>query len=110
LAATSERSVAIEGLIGRALLKNLTFLHSIGGKTVRATERPGNPWARAPSYPRTDRNACHSCRRATMGSTWAAWMAGYRPNKMPTVMLMSRGRKTPFHVRMVAMPEKCVIR
>jgi len=48
----------------------------------------------------------YSCRRATIGSTRAARMAGYSPKTMPIVMLIKSGSKTPESVISVVMCEK----
>jgi len=48
----------------------------------------------------------YSCLSDSMGSTWAAWMAGYNPKTMPIVMLMDSGSRTPDSVMSVIMPEK----
>jgi hypothetical protein len=41
-----------------------------------------------------------------MGSTLAACMAGYSPKRIPIVTLIERGKRIPFQVITVIIPEK----
>ena len=52
----------------------------------------------------------HSCLKAIMGSTFAAWIAGYKPKRIPMLMLIRSGRRIPLRVITVIIPEKYVIR
>ena len=45
-----------------------------------------------------------------MGSTFAACIAGYNPKRIPIVTLIERGRRIPFKVITVIIPEKYVIK
>jgi hypothetical protein len=52
----------------------------------------------------------YSCRKATIGSTLAARMAGYIPKRIPIVTLIESGSRIPFNVINVIIPEKYVIK
>ena len=45
-----------------------------------------------------------------MGSTLAAFTAGYNPKRMPMVILIRSGSRIPFNVITVIIPEKYVIK
>ncbi|MBL4810353.1 MAG: hypothetical protein JKY43_09905 [Phycisphaerales bacterium] len=51
----------------------------------------------------------HSCRSATIGSRFAARIAGYIPNTIPTPILVTTDSSTLHSVTIVGVPANCVI-